>query len=203
MSAPFDGRPLRADVANRAPHARKHGTTFSETWTSADGATVVAVGAVASGKDRVAVADLLRTGARALVTSRAALGVALRALDRVVQNHARENRDDELAASIVLLAFSHDAHDVEVAGAGAAPLHLTLIDGAGATRALHGHAAALGTGIEPDDLVQRIHMRRDDLLVAATVPIEDGWWPAGERSAESLLHRSGSHEASAAVVTIV
>ena len=28
---------MRAEVASRAPHARKHGTTFAETWRSADG----------------------------------------------------------------------------------------------------------------------------------------------------------------------
>jgi hypothetical protein len=198
MSTPFDASTLHADVASRAPHARKHGTTFAESWTSADGATVVALGAVVGGSDRIAVADLLRTGARALVTSRGALGPALGGLDRVVRRHAQEHRDDELAALVVLLAFAHGAHDVDVAAAG--QLHVATIDGAGAAHPLHGRAAALGTGIEPADLVQRVHLRRDDLLVAATLPLDPGWWASGERSAESVLERAIAHEASAAIV---
>jgi hypothetical protein len=189
---------MRAEVASRAPHARKHGTTFAETWTSADGATIVAVGAVVAGVDPIVVSDLLRTGARAVVTSRKALATALGALDRVVQRHAKEHRDDTLAASVVLFAFASNAVDVDVAGAG--QLHAVVIDGSGAQQPLHGRAGALGTGIELTDLVQHIHLRRDDLLVAATVPVEPAWWNAGDRTAEALLHRSGSHDASVALI---
>lgn len=190
---------MNVDVATRAPHARKYGATFAESWTSADGATIVAVGAVLAGRDPVVVCDLLRTGARALITSHNALAVAVGALDRVVQRHAQEARDDELAAAVVFFALDPDHTDVEVAGAG--QLHAALIDGSGVLRPLHGRAGALGTGIEPEDLIERIHLRRDDLLVAATVPIDPAWWPAGARTADALLHRGASHEASAAIVS--
>jgi hypothetical protein len=189
---------MRVGVASRATHGRKHGATFAETWTSADGATVVAVGAVLGGCDPIVVSDLLRTGARALVTSRKALGTALGALDRVVQKHAREHRDDELAAALVLIAFAKDAHELDIAGAG--QLHAVLIDGSGRERHVHGRAGALGTGIEPDDLVERIAMHRDDLLIAATVAPDAGWWPSGNRTAETLLHRSNLHDAAVAVI---
>ena len=96
---------MRAETASRAPHARKHGTTFAETWTTADHATIVAVGAVLTRNDPIVVSDLLRTGARAVVTSRKALATALGALDRVVQRHAKEHRDDALAAAVALFAF--------------------------------------------------------------------------------------------------
>jgi len=191
---------VRAEVASRAPHARKHGTTFAESWTSADGATLVAVGAVLAGADPVVVSDLLRTGARALVTSRKALATALGALDRVVQKHAKEHRDADLAAAVMLFAFARDAHDLDVAGAG--QLHAALIDGTGALNAIHGRAGALGSGIEPKDLVQQIHLRRDDLVVAATVPVDAAWWSSGNRGPEALLHRSGASDASAAVMAI-
>ena len=189
---------MRVEVASRAPHARKHGTTFAETWTSADGATVVAVGAVLAGGDPIVVSDLLRTGARALVTSRKALGIAIGALDRVVQKHAREHRDDDLAAAIALFAFAKGTQDVDAAGAG--QLQAALIDGSGAHHPLHGRAAALGTGIEPKDLVQQLYLRRDDLIVVATIPLDDGWWPSGNRTAEALLHRNGSNDASVCVI---
>jgi hypothetical protein len=189
---------MRVEVASRAPHARKHGTTFAEAWTSADGATIVAVGAVLAGGDPVVVSDLLRTGARALVTSRKALATALGALDRVVQKHAREHRDDELAAAIMLLAFARDSHDVDAAGAG--QLHAVLIDGSGAHHTLHGHGGALGTGTEPQGLVQQFAVRRDDLLVAATMPIDPGWWPSGNRTADALLHRSDLHDAAVGLI---
>ncbi len=191
---------MLVDVASRAPHARKHGSTFAETWTSADGAAIVAVGAVLAGRDPIVVCDLLRTGARALVTSRAAFAAALGGLDRVVQRHAREARDDELAAAIVFFALDPHGTDIDVAAAG--QLHVALIDGAGAVRALHGRAGALGTGIEPVNLVERVHLRRDDLLVAATVPIDHAWWAAGLRTADALLHPSAQPEASAAVVML-
>lgn len=191
---------MRAAVASRAPHARKHGTTFAETWTSADGATIVAVGAVLAGADPVVVSDLLRTGARALVTSRRALAIALGALDRVVRKHADEHRDDLLAAAVVLLAFAKDGTEVDYAGAG--QLHAALIDGAGAQRGLHGRAGALGTGIEPLDPIEQLHLRRDDLVVVATIPLDRAWWASGDRTPEALLHQSGAHEASAALVEL-
>ena len=191
---------MHAEVASRAPHARKHGTTFAESWTSADGATIVAVGAVLAGSDPVVVADLLRTGARALVTSRKALAVALGALDRVVQKHAKEHRDDALAAAVMLLAFARNAQDVDLAGAG--QLHAALIDGSGAQHALHGRAGALGTGIEPNDLIEHVHLRRDDIVVVATVPLDHEWWASGNRAAEALLHRSTASDASVAIVTV-
>jgi hypothetical protein len=189
---------MRVEVASRAPHGRKHGATFAETWTSADGATIVAVGAVLSGGDPVVVSDLLRTGARALVTSRKALTAALAALDRVVQKHAREHRDDELAAAITLFASAKDSHDVDAVGAG--QLHAVLIDGSGAHHPLHGRGGALGTGIEPNDLVQQLSVRRDDLIVAATMPLDAAWWPSGNRTAHALLHRSDLHDAAVAVI---
>ncbi|HEX3463660.1 MAG TPA: SpoIIE family protein phosphatase [Candidatus Elarobacter sp.] len=189
---------MRVETASRAPHARKHGTTFAESWTSADGATIVAVGAVLAGADPIVVSDLLRTGARAVVTSRKALANALGALDRVVQKHAREHRDDDLAAAVMLLAFARDDSEIDVAGAG--QLHAALIDGSGAQQALHGHAGALGTGIDAPGPVQQIRLRRDDLAVVATFPIERAWWESGDRGAAALLHRSGEHDASAAVV---
>jgi hypothetical protein len=189
---------MRAEVASRAPHARKHGTTFAETWTSADGATIVAVGAVIAGTDPIVVSDLLRTGARAVVTSRKAVASALGALDRVVQKHAKEHRDDALAAAVALFAFAKSSVDVDVAAAG--PLHAAVIDGSGAQQALHGRAGALGTGIELSDLVQQVHLRRDDLIVAASIPVDPAWWLAGDRTAEALLHRSGSHDASVALI---
>ena len=189
---------MRVETASRAPHARKHGTTFAETWTSADGATIVAVGAVLAGGDPVVVSDLLRTGARALVTSRKTLANALSALDRVVQKHAREHRDDELAAAIVLLAFAKESHDVDAVGAG--QLHAVLIDGSGAHHPVHGRGGALGTGIEPSDLLERLTLRRDDLLVAATMPLDPGWWSSGNRTADALLHRSDLHDAAVGVI---
>ena len=189
---------MRVEVAFRAPHARKHGTTFAETWTSADGATIVAVGAVLAGADPVVVGDLLRTGARALVTSRKALGIALGALDRVVQRHAGEHRDDALAAAVMLLAFQSDTNDIDLAGAG--QLHCELIDGSGAFHPQHGRAGALGTGIEPKDVVHSVHLRRDDLVVVSTLPVERAWWDAGNRTADALLHHGGTHDASAAVI---
>ncbi|MBV8581949.1 MAG: SpoIIE family protein phosphatase [Candidatus Eremiobacteraeota bacterium] len=189
---------MRVDLASRAPHARKHGTTFAESWQSADGATIVAVGSVPAGIDPVVVSDLLRTGARALVTSSKALGIALGAMDRVVRNHAREHRDDDLAAAVVLFAFAPDGQDLDVAGAG--QLHAALIDGSGKQHPLHGRGGALGTGIEPKDLVEHVHLRRDDLVVAATVALDHGWWDSGLRTAEALLHRADAHDASAAVV---
>ena len=191
---------MHVEVASRAPHPRKYGTTFAESWTCADGATIVAVGAVLAGRDPIVVCDLLRAGARALLTSRKALTIALGGLDRVVQRHAREARDDELAGAIVFFTLEPGGSEVAVAAAG--QLHAALIDDAGAQRPLHGRAGALGTGIEPGDLVEHIHLRRDDLLVASTSPIDPVWWEAGLRTADALLHRSTPHEASVAVVSV-
>ena len=191
---------MRVEVASRAPHARKHGTTFAETWTSADGATIVAVGAVLAGGDPVVVSDLLRTGARALVTSRKALAMALGALDRVVQKHAQEHRDDELAAAVSLIAFATDGSDFDYAGAG--QLHAALIDGTGVHRALHGRAGALGTGIELHDVFEHLRLRRDDLVVVATIPLDHAWWASGDRAPDALLHHGGANEASAAIVSL-
>jgi hypothetical protein len=189
---------MRVDVASRTIHHRKYGATFAESWTSADGATLLAIGAVLCGKDPVVVSDLLRTGARALVTSRKALAGALTALDRIVQNHAREHRDDELAAALTLVAGTPGSDTLEFAGAG--QLHAALIDDSGAQHPLHGRAGALGTAIEPRELVETVRLRRDDLVVLATIPIEAAWWQAGDRSAEALLRRNDAHEASAAIV---
>ena len=161
---------MRVETASRAPHARKHGATFAESWTLADGATLVAVGAVLAGGDSVIVSDLLRTGARAVLTSRNAL------------------------------AFARGASDVDVAGAG--QLHAALIDGSGAQQPLHGHAAALGTGLAAGAEVQSLRLRRDDLVAVATVPLERAWWDSGDRSAAGLLQRSGAHDGSVAVVAL-
>lgn len=191
---------MHVEVASRAPHARKYGSTFAESWTCADSATIVAVGAVLAGRDPIVVCDLLRAGARALVTSRNALATALTALDHVVARHAREARDDQLAGTIVFFALEPNGAKVAVAGAG--PLHAAVFDGAGTARSLHGHAGALGTGIEPKEVVEHVQLHRDDVLVAATVPIERAWWATAPRTADALLHRSAQHEASAAVVSL-
>ena len=50
---------MHVDLASRSAHHRKHGATFADTWTTRDGTTFVAVGAVVGGGDRVAVSDLL------------------------------------------------------------------------------------------------------------------------------------------------
>src|ERR1700682_4409460 len=109
---------MHVDLASRSAHHRKHGATFADTWTTRDGTTFVAVGAVVGGGDRVAVSDLLRTGARAIVGSHAAVANAIAALDRIVLRHAAERRDDELAAALAILAFWPDAEAVEMVGAG-------------------------------------------------------------------------------------
>jgi serine phosphatase RsbU (regulator of sigma subunit) len=189
---------MRVDVASRTIHHRKYGATFAESWTSADGATLLAVGSVLAGGDPVVVSDLMRTGARALVTSRKALAGALGALDRIVQNHAREHRDDELAAALYLLAGAPGSDQLDLAGAG--QLHAAIIDDTGKQRPLHGRAGPLGTGIEPRELIESVRLRRDDLLVVATVVIEPAWWQAGDRGAEALLRLSDAPEASAGVV---
>ena len=105
-----------------------------------------------------------------------------------------------MAGAIVLFALEPGGMDVAIAGAG--QLHAAVIDGSGAAQRFHGHGGALGTGIEPKDVVEHVHLRRDDLLVAATVPIDHTWWDTGLRTADALLHRSARHEASAAVVSV-
>jgi hypothetical protein len=189
---------VHVDVASHAPHGRKHGTTFAETWTLADKTVVVAIGAVLAGNDAFVVCDLVRTGAHAVVTSRKALAGAVSTLDRIVRNHAREHRDDALAAAIMLIGIPPAGNDVEAAGAGR--LYGGLIDGNGATHALHAHAAALGAGAQLAETTP-VHLRRDDVVAIATAPIPPGWWDAGDRTATALLHRAAAPDAAAAIVT--
>jgi hypothetical protein len=191
---------MHVDVASRAPHGRKHGATFAETWTTHDGTTIVAVGAVLSGKDPIAVGDLLKVGVRTVVSKGDALHDALVGLDRLVMHHAREHRDDELAASLVLLAFEPEGRHVAVAGAGR--LGATIVAAAGNHHTVHGRAGALGTGIEPADAVDIVPLRHDDLVVVATAAIEPRWLNDADRSAHLLVHRIAEPEASAAVVTL-
>jgi hypothetical protein len=188
--------PLHVDVASRAPHHRKHGATFAETWTLADGTTIVAVGAVLAGKDRYEVSDLVRTGARAVVTSRAALVPAIASLDRIVQKHAREHRDDELAVSLVLVAVPRDGNEIALAAAG--PIHAALIDGAGERQAIYAHGAALGTG-ERAAIASSYDLRRDDVLVIATSRIPDWGRIARDASAAAILQRIGAEDVAAVV----
>ncbi len=192
---------MNVEVASHAPHARKHGSTFAESWKAHDGTVFVGVGNVFAGKDRVAVADLLRTAGRAVIGSMAMMANALRSLDTIVQKHAREQRDDELAAAVAVLAIPPAAESVSFVGAGL--LHIALVDGLGTPHPLHGLGAALGSGLEPAAgeetfQVQRLH--RDDLLVTATFPIPPAWWSQGRRTAEALVHASADPEASAAVI---
>jgi hypothetical protein len=97
-----------------------------------------------------------------------------------------------------VLAFAGDGPDVDVAGAG--QLHAALIDGSGAEQPLHGRAGALGTGIDPANSAVQVRLRRDDLVVAATIPIDRAWWSSGDRTASGLLHRTAEHHASVAIV---
>jgi serine phosphatase RsbU (regulator of sigma subunit) len=140
----------------------------------------------------------MRTGARAVLTSRNTLGSALASLDRIVRRHARERRDDDLAAAMLLIAL--DPHNDELLLAGAGQLHAAIVDGAGAAHPIHGHAVALGTGIDGPVDIQRLRLRRDDAIVAATVPMPAGWWDAPHRSAETLVAHAGVPEASALLV---
>jgi hypothetical protein len=193
---------VHVDLASRSAHHRKYGTTFADSWTTRDGTTFVAVGSVIGGGDRIAVSDLLRTGARAIVGSHAAFANAIAALDRVVRHHASERRDDELAAALVLLAFPAGDDAVQVVGAG--NLHAFAIDALGVRHALHGREAALGTALAhhgDDALAAAVRLHRDDVVVASTAPVDDAWWPAGKRTAEALLQRSTDAEASVAVIT--
>jgi hypothetical protein len=189
---------MRIEAASHATHGRKHGSTFADTWQASDGATIGAIGAVLEGGDAIAVIDLMRTGARAVLTSRNTLGSALAALDRIVRRHAHERRDDDLAAAMLLIAL--DPHSDELLLAGAGQLHAAIVDGAGAVHPLHGHALALGAGIDGPIDIQRLRLRRDDAIVAATVPMPPGWWDAPHRSAETLVARAGVPEASALLV---
>jgi hypothetical protein len=191
---------MRVDVASHAPHGRKHGATFAETWALHDGAIVVAVGAVLSGNDPVAVGDLLGVGVRTVLTDRKKLHDALVGLDELVTHHAREHRDDELAASLVLLAFDSDGRHVAIAGAGR--LGATIVSSVGDHHTVHGRAGALGTGIEPANAVDVVPLRPDDLVVVATAPVDPAWFVDGEQSAQALVHRIDAKEASVAVITL-
>ncbi|HTW84258.1 MAG TPA: SpoIIE family protein phosphatase [Candidatus Sulfotelmatobacter sp.] len=191
---------MRVDVASHASHGRKYGPTFAHTWRAADGATIGALAAVLAGQDPIVVADLLRTGAHALLTSRKALGTTLVALDTIVRKHAHEHRDDDLAAAMLLIAIDPAGEEITYAGAGAAQMHVAVVDGAGALHPLHGHAVALGTGIDGPVESQHVRLRRDDAIVAATVPFPAGWWAAGNPTAESFLARAGHPEASVLLV---
>lgn len=194
---------MHVAVASHAPHGRKHGAAFADTFASADGATIVAVGEVVAGDDRIAVADLLRTGLHALVTSREALGTALAALDRIVMKHAREHRDDALAAVVAVIAVAPDGTQLVFAGAG--QLHCAIVPARGADRThLHGHDAALGTGFAsaPYHAAMQTHaLHRGDLVVAATFPT-----PPPDRAdpqvAEDLVRHAGAVDAALALVTI-
>ena len=193
---------MHVDLASRSAHHRKYGTTFADSWTTRDGTTFVAVGAVIGGGDRIAVSDLLRTGARAIVGSHAAFANAITALDRVVAHHAAERRDDELAAALELHAFPAGDDSVQVAGAG--NVHAYAFDALGVRHALPGRHAALGTGLphhDDDALSSVVRVHRDDVVIASTVPVDDAWWTAGKRTADAQLQRSTGAEASVAVIT--
>ena len=192
---------MQVDLASRSVHHRKYGTTFADSWVTHDGTTIVAVGSVFSGEDRVAVSDLVRTAAHALAGSRVMLHDAIAALDRVVVKHAQDHRDPALAVAVALLGFPRTGDAVDFVGAG--QLHVAVFDGLGTPEALYGLDAALGAGIEPDPdetryLVQRLH--RDDTVVVSTVPIAPGWWPGGRNAAAVLAAHAGDPEASAAVI---
>jgi len=176
---------VQVDVASRAPHARKYGSTFAESWTSADGATIVAVGAVLAGATRSSCAICCAPAPARWSPRTTRCRSARRPRPRRAAARARSARRRARRSGHVPRARS-DRGDVEVAGAG--QLHAALIDGSGVSRSLHGRAGALGTGIEPKDLVERIHLRRDDLLVAATVPID----PAGGPPARAPPTRSST-----------
>lgn len=190
---------MEVDVASHAPHGRKHGATFADTWTTHDHTTIVVVGAVLAGADPIVVGDLLHAGSRALVNSRGALAPALVALDKLVAAHARDHRDDDLAAAVVLLAIPRDGSHVDIAGAG--QLYVAIVNGSGDREPIHGRAGALGTGIEPHDVVQSIPLHHDGLVIAATAPVPEGWWPSGDRSAHAFIQRAGGTESSVAIVS--
>ena len=193
---------MQVGLASRSAHHRKYGTTFADSWVTHDGTTIVAVGSVFSGEDRIAVSDLVRTAAHALAGSRAMLQNAIPALDRIVAQHAHDNRDHALAVAVALLAFPQTGGIVEFVGAGR--LHVVHLDGIGTPHPLNGLAAALGTGIEPHPDETRFYahrLLRDEMVVAATVPLAPGWWQ-GERSAAAVLARAGDPEASAAVIAV-
>ncbi len=188
---------MRAEVAAHAPHARKHGATFAEVWTLADRTTIVAVGAVLAGADPFDVSDLVRTGARAVVTSSRALARAIAALDRIVSSHAREHRDDALAVAFAVVSVPPSGSDIAVAGAG--PLHAALFDSAGTPQPIHARAPALGTGSELGDATP-LHLHRDDLVVVSTMAVPASWWSSGDRTPRALLHPTGTTDAAAAVI---
>jgi hypothetical protein len=195
---------MRVAVATHAPHGSKHGTTFADTFPCADGATIVIVGAVVGGVDRAAVGDLLRAAARALVTSADSLAKALAAFDRIVLRHAREHRDEELAALVALVAMSPDGSRLEFAGSG--QLHCALVSAAGGGRThLHGHDAPLGTGFAEhahDASLQEYGLQRGDVVVAATFAVVPPSASAGADIADELVRHAGAVNASVAVITI-
>lgn len=195
---------MLVDVASRAPHARKHGPTFADTFVCPDGTTIVTVGDVIAGNDPGVVGDLLRAGGRALICSQDALTAALAAFDRIVQAHAREHRDDTLAATIAVLAIPVE-HD-RVAFVGAGQLHSAIVRGLDGERVhLHGHAAALGTGVLPpppqEQASQEYRLHAGDLVIAATFPVQPAW-AAGTQPAEAVLHHAGVDTGSVAVVRV-
>ncbi len=190
---------IHVDVASRAPHSRKHGASFADSFQAADGSTIIVLGEVVAGIDRSAVGDLLRAGSRALIPSRQGFDTALLALDRVVQRHAHEHRDSELAAVIALIGIAPDAGSLEFAGAG--QLHCAILRALGDERThLHGHAAALGTTLpKHETFTQSFKLHHGDVVIAATIPVDPSWLES--RRAETILHAAGAHEASAALVT--
>ncbi|BDE04841.1 hypothetical protein WPS_01170 [Vulcanimicrobium alpinum] len=191
---------MTVTTASRAPHG-KHGTTFAETVHLRDGTHLVAVGQVIAGNDRIAVADLLRSGVRALITSRALLPGAIATLERVVEHHARDHRDDALAAVVALIAIRPGDDHLDFVGAG--QLHCAIVDSGFAERErLHGRGAALGAGVAaPHDgasIAHRVH--RHDAILASTVAFD----PAllGAANAETILERAGANDASVALIQV-
>jgi hypothetical protein len=195
---------MRVAVATHAPHGSKHGTAFAEQFAAADGATIVVVGSVVGGREPLPVADLLRVAATALVTSSESLPAAVAALDRIVVQHARDHREDELAAIVALLALAPDGARLGFAGAG--QLHCALVAATDAERThLHGIESALGTGFSqhPHPVkLQEYPMHRGDVVVAATFPVVPPPPAAGTDVAEQLVRHAGAVDAAVAVVMV-
>jgi len=171
------------DVASRAPHGRKHGATFAETWSTRDGATFVAVGSVVAGADPVVVSDLLRVASKTVINSPLRLEAGLASLARLIAAHARDHQDAVLAADVVLAAVEPDGKTLHVAGA--ERLTTLLVDGAGVQQ----------------PFTPRLTLRRGDRLIVATVPLPGIWWSHGARTADSLVRLGSGIELSAAVVS--
>jgi hypothetical protein len=171
------------DVASRAPHGRKHGATFAETWKTRDGTAFVAVGSVVAGADPIVVSDLLRVAAKTVINSAQRLDAGLAGLARLIAAHARDHKDPALAADVVLAAVEPDGKTLHLAGA--ERLTTVLVDGGGA-RQQHG---------------PRLTLRRGDRLIVATVPLPGTWWSHGARTADSLVRLGDATELSAAVVS--